>query len=85
MITTRSISPFERFGEFIPIEDAALTQHIFTAGETISGLAHRYYEDWRKWRIIADRNNIRDPRQIQPGTVLLIPARPVERGFFESY
>lgn len=85
MITTRSISPFERHGEFVPIEDAVLIEHLFTEGDSLSGLAHRYYGDWRMWRIIADRNQIKDPRQIAPGTLLQIPERPLKRGFFESY
>lgn len=83
MILERSISPFERFGEYVPITDAALTVHLFVVGETLSGLAHRYYADWRLWRVIADRNKIIDPRQIAPGTQLLIPARPLETGVFE--
>lgn len=85
MILERSISPFERFGEFMPVEDAALTVHLFTAGETLSGLAHHYYGDWRIWRVIADRNQIIDPRRIANGTQLLIPERPLETGAFESF
>ncbi len=85
MILERSISPFERFGEYVPVEDAALTVHLFCAGETLSGLAYRYYADWRLWRVIAERNKIRDPRQVAPGAQLLIPERPLERGAFESF
>lgn len=85
MILSRSISPFERFGGYFPIEDAALTVHLFLIGETISGLAHKYYGDWRLWQGIADRNKITDPRQIAPGTQLLIPARPLETGAYESF
>lgn len=85
MILERSISPFERLGNFVPIEDAALTVHLFAAGETISGLAHRYYGDWRLWRVIADRNKIIDPRRIANGTQLLIPELPLETGAFESF
>ncbi len=85
MILSRSISPFERFGGYFPIEDAALTIHLFTGGETLSGLAHKYYGDWRLWRTIADRNKIADARQIAPGTQLLIPAPQLEIGAFESF
>jgi nucleoid-associated protein YgaU len=80
-----SISPFERHGEYVPLDDALLTQHVFSQGDTLSGLAHRHYDDWRLWRIIADRNGVKDPRRIEPGTTLLIPAKPAARGFFESY
>lgn len=85
MILSRSISPFERFGGYSPVDDATLTIHLFSAGETISGLAHRYYDDWRMWRLIADRNNIADVRKILPGTELLIPRRLLEIGAFESF
>ena len=81
----RSISPFERYGTATPAEDSQLTEHLFVAGETVSGLAHRYYDDWRLWRLIADRNNLGDVRQIAPGTILLIPALPLETGAFESF
>lgn len=80
----RSISPFEEFGEAAPVDDSDLTQHVFDSTETITGLAQRYYGDWKLWRLIADRSGITDPRQIEPGTVLLIPARPLELGRFES-
>ena len=80
----RSVSPYEQFGEVAPVDDGALTQHVFDATETITGLAQRHYGDWKLWRLIADRNGIIDPRQIEPGTVLLIPTRPLEFGRFES-
>lgn len=78
MTSPRSISPYEFYGAPTPPEDAVLIEHQFIAGETLSGLAHRYYDDWKLWRIIADRNNIADVRQIEPGTVLLIPEQPLE-------
>lgn len=80
----RSISPYERFGNATPETEAALIVHTFVAGETISQLADRYYDDWRMWKLIADRNAIADPRAIAPGTQLVIPRRPLERGRYES-
>ncbi len=80
----RSVSPYEYYGAPAPIADAALTEHLFVAGETISGVAHRYYDDWRLWRVIAERNKIADVRRIAPGTTLLIPQRPLEE-FLESF
>ena len=79
----RSISPYERFGEFRPDEDANLKQHIFRDGDTITGIAHREYGDWRLWRIIAERNKIEDVRQIPSGKILLVPERPLEKGIYE--
>lgn len=80
----RSVTPYERFGEPSPEPDAHLEEQFFRAGDTISGLAHRAYGDWRLWRLIADRNSIVDPRKIEPGTRLLIPPQPLERGRYES-
>lgn len=80
----RSISPYERYGGAIPAEDAALRIHVWTATDTITLLAHRYFEDWRLWRIIAEKNNLRDVRQIETGTELIIPRRPLERGIYDD-
>jgi len=80
----RSISPYERHGEISPETDSFLLVHTFDASETLSGLAHKFYSDWRLWRLIANRNNIADVRQIAPGTQLLIPEPPRELGRFES-
>jgi len=80
----RSISPYERFGQFVPFTDASLRVHLWDAGDTITGLANRYLGDWRLWRLIADRNQVYDVRQIPLGTQLLIPALPLEKGLYES-
>jgi nucleoid-associated protein YgaU len=80
----RSIPPYEEFGEVAPVEDSYLTLHVFDATETVTGLSQRFYGDWKLWRLICDRNNVTDPRQIEPGTMLLIPERPLEMGRFES-
>jgi hypothetical protein len=83
-MSTRSVSPYERFGGLRPYSDARLREHVYAAHETVTGLAHRYYGDWRMWRIIAERNQLRDVRRIEAGTRLLIPERPLERGRYES-
>ncbi len=80
----RSESPYERFGEFSPVTDVFLAVHTVNATETITGIAHRHYGDWRLWREIAERNGLIDVRRIEPGTRLLIPERPLESGRFES-
>lgn len=85
MISERSIPPFERFGVYTPPSEAILTEHEFVTGETLSGLAHRYYGDWREWRFIADTNNISDPRSIPVGTILIIPELPPQTGEFSSF
>lgn len=79
----RSISPYERYGEAVPQTDAALREHVFAEGDTLPGLAHRYLGDWRLWRVIAERSGVVDPRRCVPGTVLLIPERPLMGERFE--
>lgn len=78
-----SISPYERFGEHKPLEDANLEEYVWTDSDTLSGLAHRKFGDWRKWRVIADKNRLYDVRQIAAGKILLIPQQPLEKGAFE--
>ena len=79
-----SLTPYERFGEPSPETDAYLKEHVFRAGDTLSGIAHRAYGDWRQWRLIADRNRVVDPRAIPIGATLLIPPQPLEKGRYES-
>lgn len=80
----RSISPYEQFGRTRREQDASVVIHTFSAAETLTLIAEQYYGDWRMWKVIAAENDINDPRQILPGTQLVIPRRPLERGRFES-
>jgi nucleoid-associated protein YgaU len=80
----RSITPYERFGESNPDADAFLEEYSVKAGDTISGIAHRFYGDWRLWRLIADRNALVDVRELTVGATLLIPRKPLEQGRYES-
>jgi LysM repeat protein len=50
--------------------------HMVKQGETLSGLAAKYYENAQAWRPIAIANNLDDPRQIFPGMELTIPSLP---------
>jgi len=43
------------------------------SGDTLSGIAMEEYGNPGKWREIADKNNINDPRALAPGQVLEIP------------
>lgn len=42
-------------------------------GETLSSISAREYNDSRKWRAIADANNIDDPENVLPGTIVELP------------
>ena len=83
-MSERSISPYERYGAARPLADSSLQIYVFTVTDTISLLADKFFGDWRLWRVIAERNGIVDPRQIENGTQLIIPRRPLETGRYES-
>jgi nucleoid-associated protein YgaU len=44
------------------------------AGETVSQIAAESYNDPARWRAIADENNLFDPLNVPPGTLLSVPA-----------
>ena len=46
---------------------------VIREGETISSIAAREYNDPGKWRVIAQANNIADPENIRPGTIVELP------------
>ena len=81
----KSISPFQQFGMQLTPAASDVRFHTFRQGDTLSGLAYRYYRDWTQWRLIADANQVRDPRQIEPGTVLQIPGVPPQTGQYEVF
>jgi Contractile injection system tube protein len=49
---------------------------ILGRGMTLSHLAWKEYDDPGQWRLIAEENNIDNPRLIPPGTRLAVPPRP---------
>lgn len=50
--------------------------HTVSRGETLSGIAFRYYSNPALWRPIAAANLLDDPRGLAPGMELHIPALP---------
>jgi LysM repeat protein len=44
------------------------------SGDTLSGIAGKYWKDPARWREIADNNPIDNPRTIEAGQTLLLPA-----------
>ena len=55
------------------------TVHRVVHGETLDRIAAAYYADPFNWRLIAEANDIIDPLDIAPGTVLVVPELPVRR------
>lgn len=56
--------------------------HTLKSGEALWQLAYAAYADAGKWRVIADANEIANPRQVAPGTQLVIPPLPTEESVF---
>ena len=52
------------------------TLHRVVRGETICQIAYERYADPTQWRLIADANNLANPRLLTPGQVLTIPPSP---------
>jgi nucleoid-associated protein YgaU len=50
-------------------------QYTVVSGDTLSGIANKYYGDANRWPIIfeANRHQLQDPDHIFPGQVLRIP------------
>jgi hypothetical protein len=49
--------------------------HRVIAGERLDAIAFDVYGDATRWRLIAERNGIRDPLAVKPGQVLTIPPK----------
>lgn len=48
--------------------------HAVRDAETLSSIAARYYGNAARWRFIATKNAITDPRRLQAGRVISVPA-----------
>ena len=53
--------------------DPELTTHVIRGGDSLSNIAAELYRDPTRWRIIAEANNIDDPRDLEVGRRLTIP------------
>jgi hypothetical protein len=47
---------------------------VLARGDQLAGLAYEHYRDAGAWRAIALKNHIEDPRRLQPGTAVIVPA-----------
>ena len=52
------------------------TLHRVVRGETLAQIAAAMYNDPTQWRLIADANQLANPRLLTPGQVLTIPPSP---------
>jgi hypothetical protein len=53
------------------------TLHRVLRGETICQISYEQYNDPTQWRLIANANNLDNPRLLTPGQVLVIPPNPL--------
>lgn len=73
-VTFREYKTLKKQLEELNLQSADHTKRrVVKQGDTLSGIAAEEYQDPREWRHIADANNIANPRQLVPGTVLVIP------------
>lgn len=47
--------------------------HVVQRGDTLARIAATRYSDPSQWRAIADQNNLDDPLDLRPGTILEVP------------
>jgi nucleoid-associated protein YgaU len=50
--------------------------HLVREGDRMDLLANQYYKKPMLWRYIAEHNDIDNPRNLTPGTRLIIPPLP---------
>lgn len=67
------------FLEFLPPEedkrltDPELSTRVVRRGDTVTSIAAEVYRDPALWRVIAQANNLDDPRRLEIGRVLTVP------------
>jgi nucleoid-associated protein YgaU len=78
-VTFREAWTIEEQLKETPRHSATRTKiHLVQKRETLSQIASVEYNDPTQWRLIADENNLSNPRLLEPGTSLRIPT--VNRG-----
>ena len=68
-------------GGAVAAQAPASKTHVVKAGETLWGIAARYYGDGHQWRVLAQRNGlpISDEQSLAVGLRLSVPAEPPAR------
>ncbi len=77
-------SVVERYGRVnpnLPTPEIEVTPQM---GDTLTTLAHVHLGDYRRWKEIALRNDVRDPRLLALGVPLRITTAPVLKRTYAS-
>ena len=73
-LSLRQYKTLEEQLEELNLQSADHTRvHIVRQGETLPQIAFEAYENPSRWRLIAEHNDILNPRQLQPGMALKLP------------
>ncbi len=73
-VTLREYNSLDQQIDAIRFESPDRTRtHVVQRGDTLNRLAADAYDDARRWRVIAYENNIEDPLDLKPGTILKVP------------
>jgi type II secretory pathway pseudopilin PulG len=73
---TESPAPDEETDESPPPNEGDSVVYTVKPGDTLRGIAEKYYDDASLDDVIADANGIEDPTQISVGQDLIIPPKP---------
>lgn len=73
-VTLKSYDSLENLLASIPLQSADRTKRrVVKEGDTLQTIAAQEYDDARKWRPIAEANNIDNPLTIKAGQGLIVP------------
>jgi Contractile injection system tube protein/LysM domain len=76
-VTFREYKTLERQLKDLKLQSSDHSRVVMTRrGDTLAALAATAYGDPTRWRVIAERNRIGDPRRLRPGTELVLPPLP---------
>jgi nucleoid-associated protein YgaU len=74
-VVLREYKTIEQQVAQLNLQSADVTKsYVVQSGDTLPKISYGAYDDPTVWRIIADANNIIDPTELVPGTVLSLPA-----------
>lgn len=71
---TEYITPAEQQQQQPRRNSFPVQTYTIRAGDTLSAIAATVWKDPSRWRLLADANRVRNPRLLEPGMTLVVPA-----------